>query len=112
MGPDAELEERIAHAVGQDGELGVGVPAGGSHQRGVPAAPFAQVAIQEGRRQVRACSAPILGVHDPGSVATCSRIKPISRRVSVPSVASPSAALASAGSPQYARSMPIARKSV
>src|SRR6476646_6523354 len=104
---NAELLEQVAVAVHEPRELRVGRGSVRVDQRGSVAAAFLHVAVDEPGREVQLVRKVGAGDH-----AATSRISSTSMSVSVSNVSRPSSAEDSAGAPQYASSMPIARKSV
>src|SRR5262245_47033466 len=107
LSAETELEQQVAAAVHACRERGVGRLSFGADQRDVLTPSLLDVAVYEPGREVQLVSQ--VGVRDH---AATSRISSTSISVSVSNVSRPSSAEASAGAPQYASSMPIARKSV
>src|SRR5215203_865202 len=108
LGSDPELVEDVAAAVHELGQLRVRRRATGADQ-GVPtAATFFDVPVDEVRGEVELAREVVVIDH----AAATSRISSTSISARVSNVRSPSSAVASAGAPAYAWSMPIATKLV
>jgi hypothetical protein len=106
LGAYAQLPEEVAAAVYEPGQLGVGRRAARTEQRRPVAPALLDVAVDEPAREVEFAREVLVGDH------ATSRISSTSMSARASNVCSPSSAVASAGAPAYAWSIPIATKLV